>query len=357
MAEETQTTESTENERPLSLLAKEQFGTNYYGDVPEDPKETEPEEPEEEPEEDPEEEPEPGEEPSEEEPGEDPEEEDETIQSWDELVQHQEWDPEWAESLSVPVKVDGEESSVPLKDLKDSYQKNQAADKRLEEAKQKRDQLSQEVQQKAESLNSEFATAANLIKEAENLLDQDSGKVDWDRLRHDDPAEYSAKKAEINDRRQEIERMKERARESYQQSVQQHQNETQEQAQARLQREAEALVEAVPEWKDQEKAQQEKAQIVSYLKSLDFGDEEISAATDHRIVLMARKAMMHDQGQKKVDTAKKKVAKVPKTVKPGASQPADKGKKEKVRKLEAKFKRTGKLDDAYALQQAKKQAQ
>jgi heme-binding NEAT domain protein len=70
---------------------------------------------------------------------------------------------------------------------------------------------------------------------------------------------------------------------------------------------------------------------------------------------MARKAMQFDKGgQAKVSAAKKKVAKVPKTMKPGAPKPQEQINQEQVAKHKAKLKKSGKLDDAMELLRARR---
>lgn len=365
MAEEDTPTTEQPN---MSLLAKQRFGPDFHGEVKEEIEEPEaPEEPEtpEEPEE-PEEEPESPEEP-EEGPGEEPEEPEKP-----EEPEHQEYElPQVAQMLGVEEdqldvdddgrvvlqgKVDGEPVRMSVKEYLDKFQMLSAADKRLEEAKSKREELLTEAEKRSTELNEQWTVAANMIERAEKLLDQDMGEIDWKALREDDPAEYSAKKAEIADRRQQIENMKTEARQAYQQSVQQQQVQSKEQLQEFLAKEQEALLSKLPEWQDDAKAKAEKTQLVGYLKDEGFEENEISNAMDHRLILLARKAMLYDQGQKKVDTAKKKVAKVPKVVKPGASKPADQVNKQKIDKAKQRLSKSGNIDDAFALLRARRQA-
>src|SRR5690606_8155953 len=122
---------------PLSLLASEMFGSDFHGEVSkgeaEKPAPAEEEAPEAETEEAAAGEGETGKE------QEKPEGETEAItsSSLQELIEANEWDPEWVNALKVSVKVDGKPGEATVKDLVDSYQMRQAAEHRLEEAKAK----------------------------------------------------------------------------------------------------------------------------------------------------------------------------------------------------------------------------
>ena len=56
---------------------------------------------------------------------------------------------------------------------------------------------------------------------------------------------------------------------------------------------------------------------------LYLSPEEVARASDHRLVIMARKAMLFDRQKSKAEPAKKKLLTVPKTLKPGVSKPVD----------------------------------
>ena len=247
-----------------------------------------------------------------------------TVSSWDELIETQEWDPEWAESLKVPIKVDGQPTEATIKELVANYQMNSAADKRLEEAKAKARALNQELAEKSESLQSQIVAAGKLIETAEQALDAESSAIDWKRLREDDPAEYAAKKSEYAEKRERIERTKREATEAWRKATAEQQQQLQAETQKRLPAEQERLFEFFPEWKDPEKGKAGKAKTVEYLQNLGFTEDDISAVVDHRLVVMAEKARRYDERKPNVEAAKKRVAKVPKVVKPGAKKPEPK---------------------------------
>lgn len=345
-------------ERSLSLLASQKFGAQFHGEVkePEVPNEQEAtEEARQEAEQLPEQENEAEEvEAAEAETPSDEETEEVPISSFDELVEHNEWDPEWAKQLRVQAKVDGETRAVPLSDLVKSYQLTEAAEKRLEEAKTKAKSLNQELAEQKQAIEQQYATAAELIKHAEKMLDTDSKGINWSELRENDPAEYSAKKTEMAERRQRLEEMKRDASSKWREQMEKAQQEAQAQHQERLKAEHEALIEKVPEWRDEEKAKVEKGELAKYLMSQGFSEQDVASAADHRLILMARKAMLFDKRSTESKAALKKVAKIPKVMKPGTPKPKEQQTREQQEKARQRLRKSGSVDDAFALLKARR---
>lgn len=330
----------------LSLLAQEHFGSEYVGEVAEEtPEVTEPieEEVEQVAEEAPAEE-------AEEVPAEETEEV--PIGSFDELVESQEWDPEWLNTLRAKVKVDGEEKEVSFSDLRASYQMQEAAQKRLEESKQKAQAVNEELSQKQEQINQQYTIAAKMIEKAEAALSSDSEKVDWDRLKVEDPAEWSAKKLDMQERRQHLDSLKQEAIDELQTAQTQNQEERNKALAEAIQQEGQRLVQKIPEWADQALAKAEKDRVASYLKDAGFADEEIASAYDHRMVVMARKAMLYDEQEKKLEPAKKKYKKVIKTLPPGSKKTESQINHEQQKRLKGSLKKSGSIEDALAVLRA-----
>lgn len=329
----------------LSLLAKQEFGHNFHGEV----KEAEPEadnteeaETDENAEAAPAEEADGAEEVDAAEADVD-ESEARPIASLPELIDHQEWDPEWVESLEVPVKVDGRPATATIGDLKASYQMREMAEQYLEEARSAKKTQSKQFSEKAEALEGQFAVAAKLIESAEGLLNAETESADLQALRESDPAEYAAKVADLSQKRKAIEDMKREAVESYQRAAIES-GETQEAIEKRLLAEQEALLEKHPDWRDEARAQEDKAKLRRYLIVQGFTEQDVDAASDHRLVLMAHKARLYDEGQTKVAAAKKKVAKVPKVMKPGAPKPQEQISREKLDKARTRLRSARGMD-------------
>ena len=358
---EAPTTESTQP-KPLSALASEMFGSDFVGEVP--PEEKAPEQPEEKPEEQPAEEvadepeeeaeeaeEEAGEEQADETSGEDGETE-EAISTVSELVAQNEWDGDWFKGLTVPVKVDGASGEASIDDLVRSFQMTEAADKRLDDAKVKAKEIVDDASVVAQSVQEQAAIAGKLIEKLEGEIDVEATAID-PKLKTDDPGVWAAKMADIAGRRERLATLKNDARQEFKRSQEQQVGAQNEERRQLLMANQAALLEAVPEWSDQETAKADLAKLTDYLIGRGFLLEDVTAASDHRLILMARDAMQFDELKTKGKAAKKRVAKVPlKALKPGAPKPQSEIKSREAKQARANLKKSGSIDDAFAVMQA-----
>lgn len=278
----------------------------------------------------------------------------EPISSLPELIEANSWDPEWFNGLKVPIKVHGDSTEVSLADLVASHQMRSAAEKRLDEAKAKAAKVDEEIAERRAAAESQFALAAKLIEKVEKELDRDSAALEA--LRQDDPGEYAARKQDLEDRRRDLDRMRRDAAEEIDKAAEQARASTMEQQQTYLRAEQQALLDKLPAWKDETTAKTEKGELVEYLLGQGFTREDVLNAADHRLILVARKAMLYDKGQASAEAAKKKVVKVPKVLKPGTPKPQEQRDQEGIKKALADHRRIGTVDSALAAYRARKRA-
>jgi hypothetical protein len=341
-----------EPQKPLSLLARERFGNQFYGEV----KEPEPVvEPEGEPEV-----VEPGVELDEAAEVEPEGEGEDFISSFSEFAdflkaeKELEVDPEWLENLTIEGKVNGETRQYPIKDLKAAIQKYEAADEVLSSAKEKAKAEREAVAQQVTELSSQYSVVSGLVQQAEKLLSDEASGIDWAALRTDDPAEYSAKREELRERQAAIDAVKNGAATEYQQWKVHAEQASRGEYEDFLRAQHDALLERVPEWKDQDVAVQEKAELAKFLEDQGFTKEELSTVADHRLILLARMAKMGVSNVTSKDVARKKIAKIPKVMKPGAPKPQEQVNRDKLEELRRKATTSGDLRDAVAYQKAKR---
>ena len=317
-------------------LAKQHFGTGYHGEAPaEAPAEVVAESPSEEPEE------------TLLEDAEDlPEAEAPQISSLRELIEAQEWDPEWAQSLRVGVKIDGEAGEASIDDLVRSYQTQEAATRRLEEAKARAAEIRQEATQQQEAVRAQMAVLGTLFQQVEGQVAAEFQGVNWEKLEADDPGEYARLKIRKAEREGQLGQMKAQALSQYQQALGQQQQQEQAKQQERLQAEQQALHAALPHWSDPQVAKAEQEALVSHLTSLGFSQEDVLGASDHRLILLALDAMKYRESQAKADVTAKKVAKVPKVLKPGAPKSPQQASQAQEASLRARIRNGGRSEDA-----------
>ena len=167
-------------------------------------------------------------------------------------------------------------------------------------------------------------------------------KTDMVKLAKEEPGEYTRIKAELeeNGRR-------------YQAWMQQKEQWTAARLNERLPQERELLIQKIPDAADPAKWKPEVEAIMGYLTAEGLKSEEVSGmAWDHRLLVIARKAMLYDRLSKaRVETAKKlTTAAIPKIQKPGTRNVS--AKSTEAERLDANLKRlkkSGSTEDAAAI--------
>ena len=242
------------------------------------------------------------------------------------------------------VKIDGEEKNVSADELVKSYQLEQAAQKRMQEAAEVRKTSEAEAAALAQQ-REQYAQALQSLEAQLNTADEKPQEY-WDNLYSEDPMEYMRQREAYRDRKEAAEKIK-----AEQVRVQQEQQqEMMQQHQSYLAQQQERLLEALPEWKDPDVAMKEKQAIISYAqRNLGYSQDELASTSDSRAVLALRKAYLYDELMANKPAAQKKVKKAPKVTKSG--KPTTKAQANVNRKKQAseRLTKTGSKDAAVDL--------
>lgn len=260
---------------------------------------------------------------------------------------------EFMSSIKATVKVNGEQSEVSLSDLSKGYQlESDYTRKNMEFVEQKRQ--FDEFQQKAQTeLQAQLERAGHVFNMAQQQLMHEYSATNWEQLKADDLTQFMLKQNEFGKRQAQLNQAIQQA----EQQANAFREKQKEEADAKqleyLQRQDELLLSALPDWKNDKVREEQSKKVAEYLIANGFTPEETGNISDHRILLMAHKAMKNDVMAQETDVAKKKVVKSPKLVKANARQD-DQFAQKKVKRLKAKLKSTGDLDDAAQLLLARK---
>lgn len=352
MSTEAEPSQPEATETNWSLLARESFGSDYKGEVKETPQEEQTEELQVEEsievtEESVEAEPEVTEEaPTE--PTTEEAEVEQTPLSLSDLIESEGYDQDEFMSLEVEQKIDGETRRVTLSDLIATNQTLEAADKRLQEAKDKAKSQNQALAEKEQNLDALIGIAGSFLQEQQQALQKEYAELDKDTLRDTDPAEWAAKKQEIQDRITAFNGKVNQWAAAHQQSKTQKEDETNQQRQERLQQEHQALSEHIEGWGEEDAREKVQDQIGSYLTKLEVSTDSLSAIdSDHKLFIMANKARLYDELETKAEPAKKKLRTVPKTLKPGPKPAPVNSNQTEIERLEKVVKNNPNSEDAF----------
>lgn len=235
------------------------------------------------------------------------------------LAEHLETDSDWLKSLKTIEKVNGQEVEVAISDALATHRKVAAGDAYLADAKEKALATMEIANQEKQTVASTAVALNALLQEAEQQISGTMTDEQWARLRREDPAEYSARKEEIRERRAKLDDIRQRAGAAYTGAATQLTEQAKLQRAQNLPQEREIFLEMVPDWNDEQVAQRESQEITEYLQSKGHSSEEIEvAAYNGKLLAYVRNSMLYERGKGKVETGKKKVVKIPKVMKPGS---------------------------------------
>ena len=184
------------------------------------------------------------------------------------------------------VTVDGAPVKAKLKDLKAAYSGNKAIDQRLQQAG--------EFRKQNEVLSGELIKQLNVqaerLKQLDGILAEADGRgIDWATLRATDPQKYlieKDKQAEIQQKRQIIQRAQHEAQQQQQELFNRRQQEFAAQ-------EADVLIKKIPDLANKDKAKAIGENWNKTARNYGFADEEVAAIVDHRLLLVLNDAMKY----------------------------------------------------------------
>jgi hypothetical protein len=240
------------------------------------------------------------------------------------------------------VKAAGQDKEVTIDELVTNYQLGADYTKKTQEIADQRKEIETESHAIIEARQVRDLYSQRL-QSLEVILSQDENPSDMAALKENDPIGYAVKVAEMTERREQLQQVR-----NEQESI----NAQQRQANALEQQklvglEAAKLNKVLPEFSDQAKGEQLRNEIRNYGKSIGFKDEELANVYDSRHVVTLHKAMMYDKLQKSKPGVNKKVAKAPKMVKSGTK--TTKNSNSVMKQQSQKLKGSGKVRDAAKL--------
>ena len=178
----------------------------------------------------------------------------------------------------------------------------------------------QELEARAAQVNSIESQEVQTLRALVEQLQQDSAIAqpspqEWETLRTTDPGEYAARIADHNMRQQRM---------AYAQQEIERRDAAERQTQAATERVR--LMEAVPAFRTEagEWNADLYRQVGEYVVGSGQMDPDLwSGLTDHRLITLCHKAMEHDRTTRKAPQVTQALAKKPRILRPGASQPGN----------------------------------
>jgi hypothetical protein len=226
------------------------------------------------------------------------------------------------------VKVDGEELEVTLDELQKGYMMGKDYTRKTMSLAEQRKQ----VEAKIAEIDSNLEEAKSVIDLELDWFDSEEAKE----LRQYDPDEYLKRFEKIKGKADKFQKLKAK-RESEISAVRQEQ----------LKKEQELLRQKIPDWMDETTVQREYPKLVESMKSVGFDENELTGISDHRMMVLARKAMLYDQIMSQ-DISGKKVKTPPKSATPGTPKSPTEASDRKIKEMRERLRKKGDMSSASA---------
>ena len=253
-------------------------------------------------------------------------------------------------SVAFNAIIDGESKEVPLSDLATSYQlqghvnnKSIALENERKEFVEQRDAAANELSTRLENVNS-------MTKMVEEQLVSEFNGIDWDRLRAENPSEWSAMRQEYAERAQKIQGIQSQVGAQQKELQGKQQEEASKNHQLHMQQEMQKMIVANPTWSNPEVMKAETTELKSFLgESYGFSEADMQYVTDSRLIGLIQDAKSFRQGKKEAEV--KITKKVPKFQKPGTPKANSKqlAKARQAKAQKGALKSTGSIQDAASI--------
>lgn len=265
---------------------------------------------------------------------------DDDVDDGEEEYESEEEIADQVEPNTYSIKVDGEDVSVTLDDLKRDYSGQQYIQKGMKQAaesrkqaeeaynglNQQREQLEQLMQQVQQQ-----GVMTQPIPPAKALLSNDPlGYIEADATYREDLVKFQHQQQQLGQQ---------------QQAMRQAQGQADK---AHLQEQMTELTRAIPEFGDAVKAPKMKERLLKQGINEGYSSDEMSSIIDHRAMKVLHKAMLYDQMMEGTSTVESKLKKARPLMKAGAKKQPDSDSKKRGKQM-SQLKRSGSVEDAAAL--------
>jgi hypothetical protein len=265
------------------------------------------------------------------------------IKSLNDLAEGLAWDMDKVLDLDVPVKINGKEGKVPLRDALKSYQLEGHLNQGLMKLAEERKGFEGETARKVSEIQARVGQLNQAVGLAQKILDGEFADVNWQELQRTDPNAFQAKYGAYKMRQDGIQQLNQMVMQE-KQSVEAQQTAAQE---AYLAEQAKLLDSKLPEWSDNGKRDKDVTEMVAILSdAYGLTEQEIRGSTDHRLILIARDAMRWQKLQKSKPATLQKVRAAPKLIRPGSQQSRTAQAGLQYGKDRENLRRTGRVQDA-----------
>ena len=268
---------------------------------------------------------------------------DDDAEDLDDDYDEDESEPEQADTFTV--KINGENVDVSLDELQNGYSRQADYTKKSQALAEERKQFSHD----RDAVLLERQQYSQLLGALQQQLTAfDEPAPDFDRLYDEDPIEGARQERQYRLRTEQRQQKMQAIAIEQQRVNDANAQEQQQQMRGLIQNEAAQLPDLIPEWKDEKVANKQREQLREYLINQGVAEEELGALVSANHIVVLRKAMLYDQGQKRVRKAQK-AGQGGKTVRSGSRQQQVKPSQRKTKAAFQRLKQNGSTENAASI--------
>ena len=206
------------------------------------------------------------------------------------LAEAFEVDEDKIRDIKVAHKKDG--SDVTLGQVISNWDISEAVNRKSQEVSELKKSLETERAQALGELGQKLQEQNTIIDALENLYSS-IGDEELEELRVSDPAEYAARKADMSDRKRNLNIIRTQVQQEQEQLQQEAMKQQQMWFQQKVMEEAKMLQQKSSDLTSQKDFENEYTKVSKYLQEVGYTPEELSGLYDHRMMLLARDAMRY----------------------------------------------------------------
>jgi len=251
--------------------------------------------------------------------------------------------PEQLAAYKVRIQVDGAEKEVTLEEARLGYMRQEDYTRKTQEISKQKAEIPEQVKAEVSKEREKYEHNVKIFHQAYmQLAGEELNNVDWNKLATEDPAEFVKK----SHRAQQLNRTIEGARKELERLDALKQEEEQKYLAQAIPQAVETLKAKIPNWSNE----LYQKVLESGIENYGFKPEEVSNVIDPRMIQVLHEARMWREAQTNKSILDKKVAEVPKVLKPGSQQSKTVVKAEREQELKANIKKSGgRSEDVIAL--------
>lgn len=205
--------------------------------------------------------------------------------------------------VGIRVKVNGEESVVGVKDLIAGYQTNKYITQKSQVLSHEKKEFDTVRERAASMYVEKLQVADKLVETLKTSLVSDYNRVDWDRLRADNPAEWSALQTEYQNRLQQIEQVTAAIEQERSENMNLHNQMGYQRFQEYVMDQYNRVLAENPEWRNNERMQKDMQELGrGAIELYGITPDEFNALVDARHVRILKDALAYRQGKKALET-------------------------------------------------------